>query len=572
MIMTVSRAGAVEPLSTPEETATLLRVIEADELDPVSVDPTGIAYLPGRDRLLVVDSEIDETPLFTGDNLWELGRSLTTIRSGSTPDPAERIEPTGLAYDSAAGRLFVTNDRSDSVFVLRPGPDGVFGSADDTHTEFSTLPFGSRSPADVSFDSREGDLYLLDFVTTRIHRIEPGRDGAFDGAPPDGDDVVTTIAVPAGVVDAEGLGYRRSSDTLIVIDSGSDARLFEITKEGALIRTIDIAFLRRSDIPLRPSDVEFAPASSGKGTSLYITDRGTDSAELDSPDHPQDGRIYELSAPFVNTPPVVSAGPDLTLSLSESATLRGSVHDDGQPDPNGVSVSWSVEKGPGGVAFGAPAGLETVVSFNRVGTYVLRLRASDGLLSGSDSLVAEVVTSASGRFLDDDGSIFEEDIEWLAARGITKGCNPPINNLFCPKDGVTRGQMAAFLVRAIQPSAPGSDSFRDDDSSVFEGDIDDLAAAGITRGCNPPANDRFCPDEHVTRGQMAAFLVRALDLDSPQGDPFTDDDESVFERDIESLAAAGITRGCNPPVNDRFCPDDMVTREQMAAFLRRALE
>jgi hypothetical protein len=183
-----------------------------------------------------------------------------------------------------------------------------------------------------------------------------------------------------------------------------------------------------------------------------------------------------------------------------------------------------------------------------------------------------VVVSASGRFLDDDGSIFEEDIEWLAARGITKGCNPPINNLFCPKDGVTRGQMAAFLVRAIRPAASGSDSFRDDDSSVFEGDIDVLAAAGITRGCNPPANDRFCPDEHVTRGQMAAFLVRALDLDSAEGDPFTDDDESVFERDIESLAAAGITLGCNPPANDRFCPEDLVTREQMAAFLRRALE
>ncbi|MDH4307732.1 MAG: S-layer homology domain-containing protein [Acidimicrobiia bacterium] len=37
-----------------------------------------------------------------------------------------------------------------------------------------------------------------------------------------------------------------------------------------------------------------------------------------------------------------------------------------------------------------------------------------------------------------------------------------------------------------------------------------LAAAGVTRGCNPPVNDRFCPAEPVTRGQMAAFLHRAL--------------------------------------------------------------
>src|SRR5690606_1831895 len=32
----------------------------------------------------------------------------------------------------------------------------------------------------------------------------------------------------------------------------------------------------------------------------------------------------------------------------------------------------------------------------------------------------------------------------------------------------------------------------------------------ISRGCNPPRNDRFCPDDYVTRRQMAAFLHRAL--------------------------------------------------------------
>jgi hypothetical protein len=31
-------------------------------------------------------------------------------------------------------------------------------------------------------------------------------------------------------------------------------------------------------------------------------------------------------------------------------------------------------------------------------------------------------------------------------------------------------------------------------------------------GCNPPDNDRFCPEGPVTRGQMASFLVRALGL------------------------------------------------------------
>jgi hypothetical protein len=48
--------------------------------------------------------------------------------------------------------------------------------------------------------------------------------------------------------------------------------------------------------------------------------------------------------------------------------------------------------------------------------------------------------------------------------------------------------------------------------SVFAGDIEKVAAAGVTRGCNPPVNDRYCPDDFVTRGQMAAFLSRALEL------------------------------------------------------------
>jgi hypothetical protein len=70
---------------------------------------------------------------------------------------------------------------------------------------------------------------------------------------------------------------------------------------------------------------------------------------------------------------------------------------------------------------------------------------------------------------------------------------------------------------------------------------------------------------------MAAFLVRALGLSSGGGsNRFIDDNGSVFETDINKIAAAGITKGCNPPSNTRFCPDDLVTRGQMAAFLRRA--
>jgi CSLREA domain-containing protein len=178
----------------------------------------------------------------------------------------------------------------------------------------------------------------------------------------------------------------------------------------------------------------------------------------------------------------------------------------------------------------------------------------------------------NGTFRDDDSSIFEPDIEWMAGEGITKGCNPPTNDMFCPNKSVTRAQMAAFLVRALDLTDTLEDPFTDDNGSIFEADIEKLAAAGITRGCNPPLNDMFCPDKKVTRGQMAAFLVRAIGyVDDGGGDLFDDDDESVFEGDIDRLGTAGVTRGCNPPLNTNYCPDKTVTRGQMAAFLHRAL-
>ncbi|MDX2345150.1 MAG: S-layer homology domain-containing protein, partial [Acidimicrobiia bacterium] len=169
--------------------------------------------------------------------------------------------------------------------------------------------------------------------------------------------------------------------------------------------------------------------------------------------------------------------------------------------------------------------------------------------------------------------IFEADIEALAAAGITKGCNPPTNNRFCPDNRVTRGQMAAFLVRALDLTEPGTTDFLDDNGSIFEVDIERLAAAGITKGCNPPVDSRYCPDSEVTRGQMAAFLHRALSGAIAEGPPptFADTTGTTFEADIIWLGATGITKGCNPPANNLFCPNDQVTRGQMAAFLVRAL-
>src|SRR5690606_7321248 len=72
---------------------------------------------------------------------------------------------------------------------------------------------------------------------------------------------------------------------------------------------------------------------------------------------------------------------------------------------------------------------------------------------------------------------------------------------------------------------------------------------------------------------VAVFLLAVTPLAVVAADRFTDvGDDNVFHDDIKWLADADVTRGCNPPSNTRYCSKDSVTREQMAAFMRRLAE
>jgi glucose/arabinose dehydrogenase len=164
-------------------------------------------------------------------------------------------------------------------------------------------------------------------------------------------------------------------------------------------------------------------------------------------------------------------------------------------------------------------------------------------------------------FSDIAGSTFIDDIHWLYYAGITGGCG---GGKFCPTSWVTRVQMAQFLVRAFDYPLTSTDYFDDDDGITGESSINALAAAGITSGC---ATRRFCPTRPVTRAQMAIFLDKALGLPATSTDFFDDDDGVTGEGSINRLAASGITGGCG---TRKYCPTSNVTREQMAAFLRRA--
>ncbi len=169
-------------------------------------------------------------------------------------------------------------------------------------------------------------------------------------------------------------------------------------------------------------------------------------------------------------------------------------------------------------------------------------------------------------FSDIDDLTLADQIERLGLAGITDGCAV---RRFCPAQAVTRGQMATFLSRTISQPTTDADFFTDDDASPHQTGINRLALANIARGCS---GTRFCPNTPVTRGQMAAFIARALDLPSAGVDAFDDDAHSLHEAAINALAAVDITGGCDVGRPEQFCPDATVTRAQMAAFLVRAMD
>lgn len=167
---------------------------------------------------------------------------------------------------------------------------------------------------------------------------------------------------------------------------------------------------------------------------------------------------------------------------------------------------------------------------------------------------------------------FFDYIALLRNSGVPDTCGP---NAYCPETSIIRSSMAVFIVRTLF-----GDNFTFTQTPFFNdvpashpqfSYIQKLRDIGVTNGCTASS---YCPDDVVTRGQMAAFVVRAklgirfdqtFPFSSSQG--FTDTPtSSIFFGYIQKLRELGVTLGCTTTT---FCGDDVNSRGQMAAFLAR---
>ncbi|MBK9087574.1 MAG: S-layer homology domain-containing protein [Holophagales bacterium] len=161
-------------------------------------------------------------------------------------------------------------------------------------------------------------------------------------------------------------------------------------------------------------------------------------------------------------------------------------------------------------------------------------------------------------------------VETIFHNGVTSGCGVAA---YCPAQPLSRAEMAVLLLMAehgpayVPPASTGS-VFTDVAVDHWAGDfIEALAAEGITAGCG---GGRYCPDNPITRAEMAVFLLVAEHgpgwvPPAPTGTVFSDVPAGHWAGAyIETLAAEGITGGCG---GGAFCPDSPVSRAEMAVFL-----
>lgn len=303
--------------------AILVNIIDTSLWSPNSPDPSGIDYRASTNSLLVSDAEVEEMPpYFVGKNVFEssLGGSLGNTYSTTSFSN----EPTGVAINSANGHIFYSDDNKKKVFEVNLGDDGLYGTADDTITSFSTSAFNSNDPEGLAFGA--GKLFIADGVGTEIYTVNPGANGIFDGVAPTGDDQVTHFDTSGMTqADPEGIAYNTDSGTLyIVSNNGGRAtnRITETTTVGVEVNVIDISFLNARST----AGLAYGPGSSNSSVNnIYIAARGVDNG---ADPNENDGKIYEITLS-------VSPSPTPAVNLLANPGFEVDTDNDGRPD------SWS---------------------------------------------------------------------------------------------------------------------------------------------------------------------------------------------------------------------------------------
>lgn len=194
------------------------------------------------------------------------------------------------------------------------------------------------------------------------------------------------------------------------------------------------------------------------------------------------------------------ACPETRVPGSDFWDVPGTVHE----KPIDCVVWWDVAAGNSLVTYGPGAS----VTRGQMATFIAKVIGQSG---------GELPAQPRDHFSDDNGNPHERAINQLAEAEIVGGVG---GGRYAPGAPVNRAQMATFLVLAYQYRSDAQlsesrDYFTDDNGNTHESNINKAAEAGFTGGV---AGGGYAPSAEVSRGQMASFLARVLDLVVEQTD------------------------------------------------------
>jgi hypothetical protein len=243
-----------------------------------SIDPAGIAYVPNM-GFFVSDSEVDESPFNGATNLWLLQPDGTPIQSFSLLNFTN--EPTGLAFDSSTGRLYISDDDHFKIFWVDPAnPTVKLG-------EFDLRHLGCNDPEDVAVNPNNGHLFIVngDQVAGPTANTIVEIDNT-------GTQVFSIIHLPAEIKDAEALAYDPSHDVFYV-GGGFSPDVWVVDHSANILQKLDVLEGYRhetNNTAVNVKDLVLAPSSDPNddpGTlNLYVADYGWS--------HVSDGRMLEI--------------------------------------------------------------------------------------------------------------------------------------------------------------------------------------------------------------------------------------------------------------------------------------
>ncbi|MCM3718518.1 S-layer homology domain-containing protein [Fictibacillus phosphorivorans] len=185
------------------------------------------------------------------------------------------------------------------------------------------------------------------------------------------------------------------------------------------------------------------------------------------------------------------------------------------------------------------------------------------------AVVASAVAPVAGAASFSDvkpGSWYEGAVNYVSENGYMKGTDKG----FEPKKSLTRAEAAGIFANRFDLYDTNLEAdFSDVKSGAWYHNA--VAAVKVNKIMGSTGNDMFSPDRKITRGEMAALIVRAygFKVEGEVEHTFTDIKGNMFENDIATLVAWGITNG---KTDKLFAPGDTVSRAEMAAFIQKADE